>query len=175
MKNFSYDKGPVGVGEPILEALLNSSINTLVSINLSANKLWFEENDSSVSSVELLIEAIGMQSGLEHLIFDQNSLSQNVTQKVLTKIADSSVCNSIKSLTMSGSFGDGANFDSDISVEKLAHIIQQAPALAKLDISGQLGFSRKIKVKVMYAYADAFGEVDQDGMGAIIIKDRNTK
>ena len=27
----------------------------------------------------------------------------------------------------------------------------------------------------MYAYADAFGEVDQDSMGAIIIKDRNTK
>ena len=75
MKNFSYDKGPVGVGEPILEALLNSSINTLISLNLSANKLWFEENDSSVSSVELLIEAIGMQSGLEHLILDQNSLS----------------------------------------------------------------------------------------------------
>ena len=75
---------------------------------------------------------------------------------------------------MSGSFGDGADFESDQSVEKLAHILQQAPALAKLDISGQLG-NRKIKVKVMYAYADAFGEVDQDSMGAIIIKDRSTK
>ena len=61
---------------------------------------------------------------------------------MLTKIADSSAYNvngviySIKSLTMSGSFGDGANFDSDVSVEKLAQILQQAPHLAKLDISG---------------------------------------
>ena len=69
MKCFSINEDKnENVGELILEILLNSNIDSIIELNLSENESWFKKPNSTeerTSSVDLLVELISKQPGLE--------------------------------------------------------------------------------------------------------------
>ena len=79
----------------------------------------------------MLTEVISNQkSSLKILNLKENYFSKVNTEKLLTIIADSGVCSTLKEIYLSSS----TNFDSDESVRKLADILATAPVLKKCDI-----------------------------------------
>ena len=111
----------------------------------------------------MLTQVISNQtSSLQNLDLYNNSFSSVSTEKLLTRIAECSVCSTLQELNLNGS----ANFDSDKTVRKFADILATAPDLKKCSISYQEG-NRKVKITVEYA--------TEERMGAIVITDRNNK
>ena len=77
----SNDKD-VNMGELILEALLNSNIQSITDLNFSYNRSWFKRYDTQedrAGIVELLAEIIYRQSSLQHLNLFLNYFSSNAT------------------------------------------------------------------------------------------------
>ena len=107
----------------------------------------------------MLSEVISnLTSSLQILNLRWNHFSSVSFEKLLTKIAECSVCSSLKDIRLSAS----TNFDSDESVRKLADILAIAPALEACHFS-----SEKIYVEVQYAI--------EGRKGAIVIRERKTK
>ena len=81
------DRGVI-MGENILEALLNSNIQSITDLVFSNNQSWFyhpySQGDRS-GNVELLAELISRQSGLQHLNLAVNYFYPSAT---LARIAD---------------------------------------------------------------------------------------
>ena len=73
MYAFSYNNDrDENLGELVLEALLNSNIQSITDLNLCSNGSWFKHPDTQeerVGSVELLAEVISNNAGLQHLNF----------------------------------------------------------------------------------------------------------
>ena len=70
------------------------------------------------------------QSGLEVLNLNSNYFASASTQKVLTRITDCGLTNSLKELKISCS-----NFDSDQAIEKLSDVLATSPKLTACDIT----------------------------------------
>ena len=83
MGNFSDDEDRVeNISEHILEALLNSNIESINDLNLFNNPSWFRHPDTKdeiSSNVDLLAELISKQAGLQHLNLGENLFSSNAT------------------------------------------------------------------------------------------------
>ena len=72
----------VNIGELVLETLLNSNIEFITDLNLSYNLSWFKHPDTQEerpSNVDLLVEFISKQTGLQHLNLGYNNFSSNAT------------------------------------------------------------------------------------------------
>ena len=70
------------IGELILEALLNSNIESINDLNLFNNPSWFRHPDTKeeiFSNVALLAELISKQAGLQHLNLVVNYFTSNAT------------------------------------------------------------------------------------------------
>ena len=107
--------GDTNIGEVILEALLTSSIDLIVDLNLGHNKSWFKHPENA----NLLAEVISKQSGIKHINLSCNEFSSDATQKILTRIADHpGTTSKLSSLGISC-----ANFEKKETVEKLADIL----------------------------------------------------
>ena len=103
------------IGEVVLEALLTSSIDSIVNLNLGNNRTWFRHP----GNVDLLAEVITKQSGIKHIKLSRNYFSSDATQKILTRIADHpSTTSKLSTLNLSM-----ANFEANETVEKLADIL----------------------------------------------------
>ena len=79
------------MGELVLEALLSSNIDTITDLNLGYNKSWFEHPDTKEErqgNVDLLLELITKQAGLQHINLCHNFYSSNATLAILTRIAE---------------------------------------------------------------------------------------
>ena len=72
-----------------------------------------------------IIELNEENESLQNLDLSNNSFSKELTQNLMTKIADSSVCNTLITFSLSRS----ANFSSIESIQKLAFIISEASDL----------------------------------------------
>ena len=83
MKYFSeYSDRDENIGELILEALLNSNIESINDLNLFFNPSWFrhpETKKEKSSNVVLLVELISKQVGLQHLNLGGNYFTSNAT------------------------------------------------------------------------------------------------
>ena len=83
MNNFSYGSDrDENMGELVLEALLNSNIQSITDLDLSYNRSWFENpvtQEERTGSVELLAEIISRQYGLQNINLVYNFFSSNAT------------------------------------------------------------------------------------------------
>ena len=69
-------------GEFVLEALLNSNIESINDLNLYGNESWFRHPDTEeeiLSNVALLAELISKQTGLQHLNLGGYYFNSNAT------------------------------------------------------------------------------------------------
>ena len=123
MEGFSHDKDRYqNIGELVFETLLNTSVNSIIDLNLDNNKSWFWQPDTKEErsgNIDLLAELISRQTRLQNINLSYNQFSSNATQILLTKIAD--VINSIELTNLI--LNRTANFDADETVEKLAVIL----------------------------------------------------
>ena len=110
----------------MLEALLDKEITTIIDFKLYDNQSWFTEGREN--NVEMLAEFISLSQNLQVLDLHWNMFSSTATERVVTTIADSAICHSLRELLLRKS----ANFSSDSAAEKLADIIRDAPYLTKL-------------------------------------------
>ena len=61
MRVFSGKDDDDNIGELVLEILLNSSIDTIIDLNLSENRSWFKNprtREDKLGNVDLLLELI---------------------------------------------------------------------------------------------------------------------
>ena len=85
MFEFSHwSNGSDDSGEVVLEALLTSSIESIIDLDLSGNSPWFQ----NPGNVDLLAEVISKQAGIHHIKLCDNKFSSDATQKILSRIAD---------------------------------------------------------------------------------------
>ena len=139
MELFSSNKDVnESVGELILEAFLNSSIQTIKHLNLSWNESWFNHGDTKEERegiVEMLTEIISMQTECPNVLnLGRNRFSSSGTEKLMTTIAARVALASYALHEIHLSF---ANFESDESVKKLAEILSVTPCFKKCDIAEQ--------------------------------------
>ena len=90
------------------------------------------------------------------------NFSVEVTERVMDKIAQSDMHNTLTTLDLF----DSANFDSDQAAQHLCQLVSQSNCLENLDLSKQSG-ERWIKVKVKYvgggdASSNSCAESDHD-------------
>ena len=108
----------------------------------------------------MLTEVISnMTSSLQKLNLSWNGFSSVNFEKLVTKIAECSVCSTLQELILDWS----TNFDSDKSVRKFAEILAIAPVLKKCNI-----VDSSVKVEVQYATVGIKGslviwKIDEDG------------
>ena len=81
------------IGEQILEAILNSNIDSISNLNLYCNWSWFCKNpytyEERFSNIELLKELLSKQTSLLHLNIGANYISNSATETILTRILES--------------------------------------------------------------------------------------
>ena len=91
-------------GEIMLEALLNSTICTIQSLNLYGNSSWFKNGTTDrESSVDMLAQVISNQQPLLHTLnLGGNEFSSANTEKLLTRIEECGVSSCLKELNLGG-------------------------------------------------------------------------
>ena len=91
MVEFSDDKDKnVNIGELVFEALLSSSIELIADLDLNNNSSWFQNPDTGEEisgNVELLMELITKQTGLQTIYLYGNRFSDAAEEKIRTRIA----------------------------------------------------------------------------------------
>ena len=123
MKLFSLNADrDVNIGELVLETLLSSNIESITDLNLLYNNSWFKHSitkEERSSNVDLIVELISKQTGLQHIDLGLNWFSCNATKAIITRIADhpSTSCK-LQTLSLSS-----ANFEAVETVENLADIL----------------------------------------------------
>ena len=150
-------------GTSILEALSESSIERLTHISLGLNEEWFTDDCNG----QLLADFIGRQQCLRTLRLRRNEFSSEASDEILHHLVESPALQTIQDVNLFYS----ANFDSDVSVQALATLLANAPALKVINIGHQQG-TRKVNVEVKYATA-----VDEESgieatEGTVTITDR---
>ena len=83
MRSFSgYVDINENISEIILEAILSSNIQSITDLNINENPSWFKHPDTQEDrsgSVDLLVELISKQPGLQHLNLGVNFFSSQAT------------------------------------------------------------------------------------------------
>ena len=115
----------VDVGEEIANALWNSEISSIVSLDLSDYNWWSQRSNLTYSK---LAEFIFTQQSLEELIITSSSFSSDICQAIMFNLVNSPVFGTIKTLDLSNSW----NFDGDEICQHLADFIATAPKLEKI-------------------------------------------
>ena len=87
MNAFSGDSNDVeNIGKLVLETLLSSNIDSITDINLRTNPSWFKEEERQ-GNVDLLMELITKQTGLQKIELRGNAFSDAAKQKIETRIS----------------------------------------------------------------------------------------
>ena len=142
---------------------MNSSISTLLLLDLSGNRKWFKNsgfNQPDKEEVETLLEIIRKQtSSLEAFNFKDNGLSKDSTEKLLTTIADCGVLSTLEALDLSNTVSfDEFTIVSEVSVRKIADILAIAPVLKYCNIKGDHGRG-KIRAEIEYKTEETMGTI----------------
>ena len=113
------------MGELVLEALLNSNIDTITDLNIEGNLSWFRHpgtKEERYCNVNLLLELFSKQAGLQHINLCDNRFSSNATMEILKRIAEHhSTSSKLQTLNIAYT-----NLNDDETVEHLADILFSA-------------------------------------------------
>ena len=122
-------------GMHILEALLGtqSTLSTLKDCNFNDNELWFSEIQYRDRNTGLLCDIIRSCQTLKKLSLSTNAFREHQTTQIMCALTESNSLSTLVELHLR------ANHFDRSAAEPLAIIIEQAPHLKEIDISGQRG------------------------------------